>query len=311
MELYQVRYFLAVAETLNFTRASERSFVSQPALTKAIQRLEETLGGRLFDRGKSAVQLTDFGRALLPSLQQVYDSAMRAREEARRLSAPKREKVRVGVMCTIAFEQLLPGFAEALDGHGAVRLSFREGNLEALTDALDRGEIELGLMCSPNETPRRFERTPLYHEDYVLAIGDDHRFHGRAEVPVAELDREHYCDRIFCEFSSHIERLLDERGVTLHTVQQSAREDWIQALVRANVGVAFMPESLALAAGLDHVRLVDLPIVREVALLRVAERPFSAAQQAVADALRVHPWPSRLAALRHHAEPSDHTASPP
>jgi LysR family hydrogen peroxide-inducible transcriptional activator len=103
MELYQIRYFLAVAETLNFTRASERSYVSQPALTKAIQRLEETLGGRLFDRGKSAVQLTDFGRALLPNLQQVYDSALQARDEARRLAHPKREQVRVGVMCTIAF----------------------------------------------------------------------------------------------------------------------------------------------------------------------------------------------------------------
>jgi DNA-binding transcriptional LysR family regulator len=172
-----------------------------------------------------------------------------------------------------------------------VAVSFREGNLEALTDALDRGEIELGLMCSPHETPRRFERTPLYQEDYVLAIGDDHRFHGRDQVPVAELDREHYCERIFCEFSSHIERLLDERGVQLRTVQQSAREDWIQAFVRANVGVAFMPESLAQAAGLAGVRLLDLPIVREVALLRVAERPLSAAQQAVAAALRAHPWP--------------------
>ena len=53
MELYQIRYFLAVADTLNFTRASERSFVSQPALTKAIQRLEEAIGGRLFDRHES------------------------------------------------------------------------------------------------------------------------------------------------------------------------------------------------------------------------------------------------------------------
>ena len=67
MELYQIRYFLAVADTLNFTRASERSFVSQPALTKAIQRLEEAIGGRLFDRTKNSVQLTDLGRGMLPN----------------------------------------------------------------------------------------------------------------------------------------------------------------------------------------------------------------------------------------------------
>src|SRR5438105_13250459 len=85
MELYQIRYFLAVAETMNFTRASERSFVSQPALTKAIQRLEETIGGRLFDRTKSPVQLTDLGRAMLPNFRQLYDGAQQAREQSRPL----------------------------------------------------------------------------------------------------------------------------------------------------------------------------------------------------------------------------------
>src|SRR5690349_3653710 len=95
MELYQIRYFLAVAETLNFTRASERSFVSQPALTKAIQRLEETLGGRLFDRTKNSVQLTGLGTALLPNLRQIYDGAVQARDRARRLTREHREVVRV------------------------------------------------------------------------------------------------------------------------------------------------------------------------------------------------------------------------
>src|SRR3954467_3331403 len=63
MELYQIRYFLAVAETMNFTRASERSFVSQPALTKAIQRLEETIRGRLFERTANSVEHTRLGSA--------------------------------------------------------------------------------------------------------------------------------------------------------------------------------------------------------------------------------------------------------
>src|SRR6185369_16112327 len=103
MELYQIRYFLAVAETMNFTRASERSFVSQPALSKAIQRLEETIGGRLFDRTKNSVQLTELGHAMLPNFRQIYDSANQAREQARRLTREPRQRVRVGVMCTIDF----------------------------------------------------------------------------------------------------------------------------------------------------------------------------------------------------------------
>lgn len=294
MELYQIRYFLAVAETLNFTRASERAFVSQPALTKAIQRLEETIGGRLFDRTKSSVQLTELGRAMLPNFRHIFDTAQAAREQARRLTREQHEVVRVGVMCTIDFHQVLPGFMESQE-RSAIELQFREGNLEALTDELDRGEVDLGIMCSPYETPRRFKGMPLYAEDYVVAIGDDHRFGGRASIELGELDRERYCERVFCEFSSYIERLLDERNVRLEVVQQSHREDWIQAFVRSNFGVAFMPRSIADAAGLAHVATADCPIVREVKLLVQAERPLTPAQQAVVDSLRAHAWPRRAA----------------
>ncbi len=297
MELYQIRYFLAVADTLNFTRASERSFVSQPALTKAIQRLEETIGGRLFDRTKNSVQLTDLGRGMLPNFRQIYETANHAREEARRLTRVQREVVRVGVMCTIDFHQVLPGFIESQEGRTEVELSFREGNLEALTDALDQGDVDVGIMCSPYEMPKRFAATPLFSEDYVLAIGDDHRFSGRCSVEMAELNRERYCERVMCEFSTYIERLLRDRGVRLEVVQQSSREDWIQALVRANFGVAFMPISIARAARLAYVTMSDVPIVREVSVLTQAERPTSAAQQAVIDSLVRHGWDEGAAGL--------------
>lgn len=290
MELYQIRYFLAVAETLNFTRASERSFVSQPALTKAIQRLEETIGGRLFDRAKTPVQLTELGREMLPNLRQIYDSANQARERARRLTRDRRDVVRVGVMCTIDFHQVLPGFVDSQNRRSEIELVFREGNLEALSDALDQGEVDIGIMCSPYETPRRFVSRALFREPYVLAIGDDHRFNGRSDVALAELHRERYCERVMCEFSTYIERLLRERGVALEVVQQSAREDWIQAFVRANFGVAFMPVSIAAAAGLAHVVTSDVPIEREVAALTHAERPPTEALQAVIDSLVAYRW---------------------
>jgi LysR family hydrogen peroxide-inducible transcriptional activator len=295
MELYQIRYFLAVADTLNFTRASERSFISQPALTKAIQRLEEAIGGRLFDRTKNSVQLTELGRAMLPNLRQIHDSANHAREQARHLTRAQKEVVRVGVMCTIDFHQVLPGFAESQEGRNDVELRFREGNLEALSDALDQGDVDVGIMCSPYEMPRRFRVMPLFHEDYVLAIGDDHRFNGRDRIELAELHRERYCERVMCEFSTYIERLLRERGVALEVVQQSAREDWIQAFVRANFGVAFMPTSIAEAASLTYVRSADVPIVREVSVVVLADRPSTEAQQAVIDSLTAFTWGSAVA----------------
>ena len=298
MELYQVRYFLAVAETLNFTRASERSFVSQPALTKAIQRLEETLGGRLFDRSKNSVQLTALGQAMLPNLREIYESANRARQQARLLTRGQPALVRAGVMCTIELQQVLPGFASSQEGRTEVALEFRDGSFEALTDALDRGEVDIGLMCTPYEIPRRFAALPLFREDYVLAFGDDHRFQGRGHIQIAELDRERYCERTMCEFASYISRLLYSRGASIEVVQRSPREDWIQALVRANFGVAFMPRSLADSACLDHVCIADAEIVREVCLLTLRDCPVSAAQRVVVDSLLAHDWPGRSAFAR-------------
>jgi LysR family hydrogen peroxide-inducible transcriptional activator len=290
MELYQIRYFLAVADTLNFTRAAERANISQPALTKGIQRLEETIGGRLFDRAKSPVQLTELGQAMLPNLRLVFDGAVQAREQARRLTADQKEVVRVGVMCTIDFGKVLPGFVDVQLGRSEVEVSFREGNLEALSDALDRSELDLGIMCSPDQIPRRFAPQVLFREHFVVAIGDDHRFNGREGIELKELHRERYCDRVMCEFSSHIDGLLRGRGVEVQVVQESAREDWVQALVRANFGVAFMPVSIARSAGLAFVYVTDVQIMREVGVLHHTERPLTAAQRAVVDALAAHGW---------------------
>ncbi len=290
MELYQIRYFLAVADTLNFTRASERSFISQPALTKAIQRLEETVGGRLFDRTKNAVQLTELGRVMLPNFRQIYDSANQTRELARRFTREQKEVVRVGVMCTIDFEQLLPGFLASQHGPSTIELRFCEGSFESLTDSLDRGDIDLGIMCSAYEIPKRFKATPLFSEDYVVAVGGKHRFCGRSHIEMAELHREPYCERVLCEFSTYIGRLLGERGIALEVVHQSEREDWIQTFVRADFGVAFMPLSIARAANLAYVLTADFPIVRSVGVYVQAERPVSTNQQLVVDALAAHDW---------------------
>ena len=259
-------------------------------MTKAIRRLEESLGGRLFERSKTQVQLTSLGQTMLPNFRQIFDNAMQAREQARRFVSGNAEQVRVGVMCTIEFPQLLPGFNQSQSGRGEVSLSFHEGNLESLTESLDQGDVDLGVMCSPWDIPKRFAVTPLYREDYVVAFGDDHRFNGRQAVALAELNRERYCERIHCEFTVYIERLLTARGVNLEVVQQSAREDWIQAMVRANFGISFMPQSIAEAAGLAYVHAADVTIVREVKLLCQAERPITAAQQSVIDSLKGYRW---------------------
>lgn len=302
MELYQIRYFLAVCDTLNFTRAAERCHVSQPALTKAVQKLEDILGGRLFDRTRNAVQLTELGRALLPHLQQIYAAANQTREHARRFVLEQREPLRTGVMCTIDFNLVLPGFLAFQQAHPNTDVQFREGSLEDLTDALDKGHIDLGVMCSPHEFARRFSGPVLFREDFVVACAPGHRLTRLPEVRLEDLHRERYCERTLCEFSSHIDKVLVERGVDLVVVQQTPREDWIQSLVRAGFGIAYMPESTAVAAGLPYVKTTDCAFVREVRALALSERPLSEALGQLLQALPAHDWSAQSRAVRPAAQ---------
>jgi LysR family transcriptional regulator, hydrogen peroxide-inducible genes activator len=290
MDLYQIRYFLAVVETLNFTRAAERSFVSQPALTKAIQRLEEVVGGRLLDRSTKSVSLTSLGHAMLPSFKKIYDSTIEARVQARHILSQAQEKVRVGIMCTIDFQQMIQGFTACNEAHPEIEMSFHLGNLEMLTDTLDQGDIDIAIMCSPHDIPSRFTATPLFDEPFVLAFGNDHRFNGRQSISISELHRDHYCDRTACEFSDYIGQILDSVGVKLKVVHESDREDWIAAFVRANFGVAFMPMSLAVLANLAYVVIADYPIARSVKALVQTGKPITVAQRKVVDSISEHAW---------------------
>ena len=89
MELYQIRYFLAVSRTLNFTQAADECNVTQPALTRAIKKLEDELGGDLFRRERTRSHLTELGKAMLPLLQQSFDAANAAKARQRRSPASK------------------------------------------------------------------------------------------------------------------------------------------------------------------------------------------------------------------------------
>src|SRR3712207_3741770 len=107
MEMHQVRYFLAVSEELNFTRAAEKCNVAQPSLTRAIKLLEEELGGPLFHRERANTHLSELGRMVRPYFEQIYGQAQEAKRQARDFSKLKRTTLRLGVMCTIAPTNLL------------------------------------------------------------------------------------------------------------------------------------------------------------------------------------------------------------
>ncbi|MEM0949720.1 MAG: LysR family transcriptional regulator [Pseudomonadota bacterium] len=145
MELRQVRYFLALSETLNFTRAAEQCNVAQPTLTLAIRKLEEELGGPLVHRERANTHLTSLGRMILPLLQQVTDSCNAAQQLAGEISRGDRIPLRLGVSCFVNPAHLLEPIRKMASEEMGLELSFCRDREPALLQQLLDGDLELML----------------------------------------------------------------------------------------------------------------------------------------------------------------------
>src|SRR6516225_6189820 len=160
MEMHQIRYFLAVADALNFTRAAEQCHVSQPALTRAIQQLEDELGGLLLRRERKLTHLTDFGRLIEPHLRQLLADAEAAKTTAKRFLNLQEAQIRLRVMCTVGparFMSFLAGFRAATPG---CEITLVEGVPERLSDLLLQAELALAVMAQPESFSARLEVLP-------------------------------------------------------------------------------------------------------------------------------------------------------
>ena len=289
MEMHQVRYFLAVCETLNFTRAAETCNVAQPSLTRAIKKLEGELGGELFRRERNQTHVTDLGRLMKPHLEQVYGSSEAARVEAKEFRKLEKAPLKLGIMCTIGPARLL-GFLTRLHSEfPTIDLSVREAPGKSIVEEVLAGDLDIAVVGMP-AYPERFDVRPLYTERYVVTFPKGHRFEGMTAVPLRELDNEPYLSRSHCEFPDQFAALGVPKPYKLDVKYRSEREDWIQAMILTGLGCAIMPEFLPTLPGIASRILVEPEINRTVSLVTVAGRRFSPAVQSVMRLIKNQKW---------------------
>jgi DNA-binding transcriptional LysR family regulator len=292
MEMHQVRYFLAVADTLNFTRAAEQCHVSQPALTRAIQQLEDELGGLLLRRERKLTHLTDFGRLIEPHLRQMLTDAEAAKSTAKKFLSLQQAQIRLGVMCTIGparFMGFLAGFRTANPG---CELTLVEGVPSGLSRMLMEGELDLAVMAQPEPFSERLDVWPLYRERFGIAFPTGHRLETQNRVRITDVAEETYLRRINCEYRDYLAERLREHGLAVQVGFQSEREDWIQMMVAAGFGVCFLPEFSPTIPGVRIQPVSDPEIVREVLLVSMSVRRFSPAVLTFVRSIRAHDWSS-------------------
>lgn len=291
MEMAQIRYVLAAARTLNFTRAAAECHVSQPALTKAVRNLEAELGGPLFHREGKRILISDFGRSMLPHLQHIVDEALAAQEMAANFRLLHKAPIRLGILSTVGHVRLSRFLAQFHKDFQGVEVAVEEGRIADLATRLRDGDLDLAILNPGEGVGDDVHALPLYSERYVVIVPPEHRLAACNAVRLADLSGEAYVDRLACEMREMVMAVCRDRQIALYARFRSEREDWVQAMVLARIGFAFMPEFSVTLPDVLQRPLVDPEVSRTIALVSVIGRPHSPAVAAFVRSARGFAWP--------------------
>ncbi|MBX3405961.1 MAG: LysR family transcriptional regulator [Phycisphaeraceae bacterium] len=278
MELHQLRYFVAAAETLSVTRAAARCRVSQPALSQQIARLEASLGARVFDRLGRGIALTDAGRALLPRarriLAEVRDAEANVQREADE-GAGGAAALSLGAIPTVA-PYVLPGALKALRaGHRGCELMIRESFTQDLVALVLENQLDCAITSTPIDDDR-LDVQALAHEELVVAMPATHAFAERGQINWADLRSEPVVtlDDMHC-LGRQIEGFCSARSSASRIVCRTTQLATIFELVALGVGVSIVPEMAARHHGTRrwrYARLSQHKPIRQIAMVWRSDR---------------------------------------
>ena len=245
MEMQQLRYVVAVARTGNFSRAAEQCRVAQPSLSQQIQKLEEELGERLFDRMKRETRVTPHGEAFLRRAVRILEEVEAAQREASDAKDLLRGTVTVGVLPTIAPYLLPDVMAEFIEKFPGIEIIVHEDTTARLLKLALAYEIDFALASLPIDDERLAVRE-LFAEELLLALPPGHPLTRKRTVKVSDLKSE----RLIVMKEGHClgEQVLhfcDRRDVRPQISFRSAQLETIQALVCSGLGLSLIPSMAA------------------------------------------------------------------
>lgn len=187
MELRHLRYFIAVAEELNFTRAARKVGIGQPPLSNQIRDLENEIGAALFRRLSNGAELTEAGKAFLPEARAILLQAERAKQSALRAAHGERGRLRIGFTSSAVFNPIVPTLVNAFrEKYAAVELSLEEAPTARLLERLDAEELD-AVFIRPGSGDQLQARCHLLAEDPMVIVLPSN--HPRSEMQTLRLDK--------------------------------------------------------------------------------------------------------------------------
>lgn len=266
MELQQMRYVVAVAETGGFTRAAERCHVVQSALSHQIARLEKDLGARLFDRTSRSVRLTAAGEAFLPVARQALQAAERARAEVEAVTGEVRGRLAVGAISTVGAVHLARELGAFRTKYPKVRISLQMEMSDALIERVRAGVLDVAFVgLVPGARAVGVREEVLARGELVAVVPPEHPLARREWTTLARVARETFVD--YAEGSAarrQREEAFRAAGLTTQVAFEVTTVEFLAELVRAGLGIGMVPEvSARKLTGLRLVRVRPAPVRTE------------------------------------------------
>jgi DNA-binding transcriptional LysR family regulator len=290
MEMHQVRYFVALCETLKFTRAAERCNVAQPSLTRAIQLLEHELGGPLFNRERNQTHLSELGRLMEPHLREVLEQTRSARARASSFFSLRNARLKLGVARGVTMGPLDDTLRRFVAAYPDTEIAMHDDRPAALREALIRGDFEVVVLPQ-----RAHELDELHHypvgEDRLFAIlPETHPLAALPTVPLAALAEETLVCGDGCPFWEAAERSFRELGLQVTPKAIVTRTDWLFELVSAGAGVGVTAHHADLPHALIGRPVEGTAVAQDVHLITKRGRLYSPPVKAFVD-LALKPRP--------------------
>ncbi|MBT4019919.1 MAG: LysR family transcriptional regulator [Alphaproteobacteria bacterium] len=240
MEIYQIRYFLAVAETGSFTKAADRVHVSQPTLSAGIKKLEAGLQSTLFDRQARRSVLSPAGIRFLDRARTIMAEVERARTELTETSQTR--LLRLGCLPGLPGRRLADLLATFSAAYSDITLDLREAEADRLEQWLEQDRIDVALTTTGPLSDAR--STPLYRQNMVLGMAQDHPFTSRQTVRPEDLKDQPYVLRQHCPFVRPLNTYFTERNIRPKVLCRTRQETRALTLVAAGLGVTILPDTL-------------------------------------------------------------------
>lgn len=258
MELRQLKYFLAVAEEKNFTRAAERVHVSQPGISAQIRRLEHDLGAILIDRSGRSAGLTAVGQVAFDHARAVLAAVEALQQAVDELNGLVRGRLVVGMVTACTVGPLFEALASFHRAHPGVEVSLIEGDSADLVESVRAGTVDLALIGAAGQAPEDLDGRLVISEAIVAAVPPGHPLAGEKGVTLAQLS----AYPVIClPKGTGIRAVLDQvsaaRGLTLTVALQASAPAAVMNLAGRGLGVAVLSRSMLA----QHPRLIPVPIL--------------------------------------------------